>query len=304
VRDELAGWVNGIGEYKGGKGSDNGHWLATWSGAPMSVDRKTGDRKTIYIPRASVSLVGGIQPDILKKAMGREHMQDGMCARLLLAMPDARRVQWTEKTISFGTTKILEEAFDRLIAMEPDIDEEGRHIPLVLRLTPEAKTAWVEYYNRHRDELIGLDDELSAAWTKLEAYTARFALIFHLSAWASGEEVNEFEIDDVSMRAAIAVSDWFGFEARRVYAVLIEPEDARRDRLLLELIRRKGSQVTSRDLKLASRQFATADEAEVALQGLVDAGHGKWELVPPGPNGGRPTRAFQLFEGVYVTETL
>ncbi len=42
VRDELASWVDGIAEYKGGKGSDTGHWLASWSAAPWTVDRKTG----------------------------------------------------------------------------------------------------------------------------------------------------------------------------------------------------------------------------------------------------------------------
>ena len=42
VRDELAGWLGGIAEYKSGKGSDLGHWLASWSGVPMTIDRKTG----------------------------------------------------------------------------------------------------------------------------------------------------------------------------------------------------------------------------------------------------------------------
>ncbi len=28
------GWVDGLAECKGGRGSDTGHWLATWSAAP------------------------------------------------------------------------------------------------------------------------------------------------------------------------------------------------------------------------------------------------------------------------------
>jgi hypothetical protein len=303
VRDELAGWVNGIGEYKGAKSSDNGHWLATWSAAPMTVDRKTGERKTLYIPRAAVSVVGGIQPGVLRTAMGKEHMQDGMCARLLLAMPDGRKVQWTERTVSFGTSQLLAEMFDRLIGLEPAWDDEGRDVPYVLGLTPEAKTAWVDYYNRHRDEQVGLDGDLAAAWSKLEAYTARFALLFQLCSWASGDEVSDTEIDEVSMRAAIAVSDWFGREARRVYAVLSESEEARNDRELLDLIRRKGGRLTSRDLKASSRRFTSAEEAEAALQVFVQDGLGTWEFIPPGDKGGRPTRVFQLLESVCVTET-
>lgn len=44
VHDELAGWVDGIAEYKGGKGSDTDHWLAAWSGAPWTVDCKGGPK--------------------------------------------------------------------------------------------------------------------------------------------------------------------------------------------------------------------------------------------------------------------
>ncbi|WP_425613605.1 YfjI family protein [Anatilimnocola sp. NA78] len=303
VRDELAGWVNGIGEYKGAKSSDNGHWLAMWSAAPMTVDRKTGEKKTLYIPRAAVSVVGGIQPGILRTAMGKEHMQDGMCARLLLAMPDGRKVQWTERTVPLGTSEILAKTFDRLISLEPAGDEEGRDTPFVLAMTPEAKTAWVEYYDRHRDEQVGLDGDLAAAWSKLEAYTARFALLFQLCAWAAGDEVSETEVDEVSMRSAIAVSDWFGGEARRVYAVLSESDEARSDRELLDLIRRKGGRVTARDLKASSRRFASADEAEAALLTLVQDGLGRWDFIPPGSQGGRPTCVFQLLDSVCVTET-
>jgi hypothetical protein len=41
LRDELGG----IAEYKGGKGSDLGHWLASWSRVPLTVDRKTGAQR-------------------------------------------------------------------------------------------------------------------------------------------------------------------------------------------------------------------------------------------------------------------
>ena len=78
-RDELAGWLGGIAEYKGGKGSDLGHWLACWSAVPLTVDRKTGAVKMLHVPRAAVSIVGGIQPGVLRAAIGREHLQDGLC---------------------------------------------------------------------------------------------------------------------------------------------------------------------------------------------------------------------------------
>jgi hypothetical protein len=63
-----------------------------------------------------------------------------------------------------------------------------------------------------------LDDDLCLAWSKLEAYAARFALIVQLCAWAAGEASGD-AIDQPNIEAGIAHSDWFGNEARRVYSV-------------------------------------------------------------------------------------
>jgi hypothetical protein len=205
VRDELAGWINGIAEYKGGKGSDTGHWLACWSAAPFTVDRKTGAQKMIHVPRGAVSIVGGIQPGILRQAIGREHMQDGLCARLLLASPEDRPVRWSDAVVSAGTIEGMEKLIEALLAMESGADAEGNPEPHPLPLTPVAKSVWVEYYDRHRGEIVDLDEDLAAAWSKLEAYTARFALIIQLC-----RDPAAVAVDEQSMIAAIALSDWFG----------------------------------------------------------------------------------------------
>lgn len=288
-RDELAGWLDGIAEYKGGKGSDTGHWLSTWSAAPLTVDRKTG-KKMIYIPRAAVSIVGGIQPGVLKRAIGHEHMQDGLCARLLLTMPENRPVTWTDTIIDPSIEAALDSVIDQLLTLEPGTDEDGDAAPLPLPLTPEAKAAWVEFYNRHRTEQVELDDDLAAAWSKLEAYAARFALIFQMCSWAAGDATGD-SVTEASIRAGITLADWFGNEARRVYAVLAESELDRQTRELVELIRRKGGSLTVRELMRSSRQHSTSDEAEGALEALVKAKLGRWEVAATATN---QTRVFVL----------
>lgn len=302
VRDELAGWFGGIAEYKGGKGSDLGHWLACWSGVPLIVDRKTGAKKMIHVPRASVSIVGGIQPGVLRTAIGREHMQDGLCARLLLAMPDPRPVRWSDAIVDPPTEAAMRSFFDRLLSLEPAADEDGNPAPFPLPLTPEAQEVWVAYYNRHRAELAELDDDLAAAWSKLEAYTARFALIFQLSSRAAGDGDAE-DIDQLSVQAAIRLSDWFGGEARRVYGVLAETDEEREARDLLALIRRKGGRMTTAELMRCSRRYTTAEAAEWALDRLVKAQSGRWESLPTGPKGGKPSRAFRTVDTADVDHT-
>ena len=62
ARDELAGWIGGFDRYARGSRSDAPHWLSMWSGESIVVDRKTGPQRTILVPRAAVSICGGIQP--------------------------------------------------------------------------------------------------------------------------------------------------------------------------------------------------------------------------------------------------
>lgn len=279
VRDELSGWLGGIAEYKGGKGSDLGHWLAAWSGAPLTVDRKTGAVKMIHVPRAAVSLVGGIQPGVLRGSIAKEHMQDGLCARLLMAMPEARPVVWSDESVDWSVESVLSGIFDQLLTLEPGVDAEGNHEPIAIDMTPEAKDLWVEYFNRHRGESAGLEDDLAAAWSKLEAYTARFALIFQLCSWAAGDASPD-EIDQDSMDAAIRLSDWFGGEAKRIYGLFVESNEEREARELCELIQRKGGSITARDLARASRKYRASMAAEDALDHLTEMGMGKWHVTP------------------------
>lgn len=296
-RDELAGWLNGIAEYKGGQGSDLGHWLACWSAQSLTVDRKTGAIKMINVPRAAVSLVGGIQPAVLRRAIGREHMQDGLCARLLMAMPDPRPVVWTDAIVDLPTEQRMSELFDKLLTIEPAANEHGEPEPFPLDLTPGAKAMWVDYFNRHRSELVELDDDLAAAWSKLEAYAARFALIFQLCGWAAGNATDE-AIEATAMEAAIELSDWFGGEAKRVYGMFCEDEADQQQRELIEMIQRRGGSITARELAHAARQYRKAGESDAALQLLADAGLGKWEVQP---TSGRPRNVFKLTP-VTVTE--
>ncbi len=194
LRDELSGWLRGMGEYKKGSkgGSDLGHWLSFWNADSVQKDR--AGSKPLTVRQAAVSIVGGIQPLILKQAIGHEHRQDGLCQRFLLVMPPERRVQWTERAVDVSVRRELEELFDRLLGIETPV--EASRIPL----SPSAKDVFVAYYNRHRAAMSDIDNDVRSAWSKLEAYTGRFALIFE-----AVKDGTEIAADTV--QAAIELSD-------------------------------------------------------------------------------------------------
>ncbi|MCA9266588.1 MAG: DUF3987 domain-containing protein, partial [Planctomycetales bacterium] len=294
--DELAGWFGSFDRYSSGKGgSDSANWLSMHNGESITVDRKTGNPRTIYVPEASVSVTGGIQPAILHRALGVEHRESGLAARLLLACPPRRAKRWTEADIAPEVESALTQIFDRLYDLQFTTDDNGVPRAVIVGLTPDAKEAWKEYYNRHAEEQNNLSGELSAAWSKLEEYAARLALVIHYVRWAAydpGLTDPDF-VDADSMRAGIELAEWFKRETRRVYALLSESDEERRQRTLVEWITRKGEAVTVRETQQGNRRFATSGEAEAALNELVKKGYGFWEPSPSGKRG-QPTRRFVL----------
>ncbi len=298
ARDEIGGWLGSFDRYSGGKGgADEAHWLSMHGGECLVVDRKTGTPRTIYIPSAAVSVTGGIQPGILNRALGAEHRESGLLARLLLAMPPRRAKQWTEAEISPLTEAALLAIFERLYELDFVRDADGDAHPITLPLSPAGKAAWIKFYNEHGREQADLTGDLSAAWSKLEGYAARLALVIHCVRWAAEDPTLMVadEVDEQSVGTGIALSRWFGHEARRVYSILAEDDEARDRRRLAEWIERRGGGVTLRELTHGVRQFrGDTNAARAALDDLVKAGIGRWTQPAPGSAGGRPSPRFEL----------
>jgi Protein of unknown function (DUF3987) len=289
VQDELAGWLRQIGKSPSGVGTDIGHWLSAWSAEPLRVDRKTGSRPSLNLRRPAISLIGGVQPDTLRRAIGLEHMQDGLCARLLLAMPESRPVRWTDCMVPHSVEREMRSVYEQLLLLRPNVDGEPAAIPL----SAGARRIWIEFYNGHHAHIETLDQELRAAGTKSTAYAARFALIVQL---CRSVEIGEgcAEIDEDAIRTGIELSSWCFGEARRIYRVLTETEEDRIHRQLIDLIHRRGGQVTARELMRASSHFHTVAAAEKALASLVVAGCGRWDFDNHGGGRGRPVSRFLL----------
>jgi len=306
ARDELAGWIASFDRYAtGGKGSDSAHWLSMFNGESIIVDRKTGIPRTIFVPQASVSIVGGIQPAILHRALGMEHRESGLAARLLLTCPPRKPKRWTEADIHSKAEAEIERMLDRLYDLQPAIGEDGELRPVVVTLTPEAKRLWREYYDAHALEQAELCGELAAAWSKLEEYPARLALVIHFARWAADDPRLQTPdaVDADSIKAGIRLGQWFKHETRRVYAILSESDTQREQRQLMEWIEGKGGSATAREVQQGNRSVVTSTDAENTLDELVKAGYGCWQDLTTTAKGGRPSRVFVLHTASTVYET-
>jgi hypothetical protein len=145
ARDELSAWLAGFDKYtnRNRVSSELPAWLSMYDGAPIVVDRKTGQR-TAYVPRASVCILGGVQPAILRRALGPEHRESGLAARLLLAYPPRKARQWTEASIDPAVEAKLEQLFDRLYDLQPATSEDGDPQPVIWLIPKKVQHVGVD----------------------------------------------------------------------------------------------------------------------------------------------------------------
>ena len=298
--DELAGWIGSLDAYtKSNK--DEAGWLSLHSGAPLTVDRKTG-KPTIYIERPTVSIVGGIQPGVFAKLFsgnaGKRKTQSGMTQRLLICEPTLRPKVWSERDISEPTKKAMFEVVKNLVDLSPNISPDGDRDPYHIVMDHEAKATWKRFFNDHNDETYKSTGAIRAHWGKLEAYAARLALILHLVEFADREDAPA-KINAQTLTAGIRLCRWFGSEAQRIYAdiLMVDGGVDTKERDLVEWIEKRGGSTTVRDLKRGPREYREKGKAESALNDLAKKQIGFWEVDSHDGGKGRPSRLFTLGDG-------
>jgi putative DNA primase/helicase len=222
-RDELAGWVRSMDQYKGGKGSDRQHWLNLWSTDEVVVDRKSRMGEPIILAKPFVSLFGGIQPAMLGEL--RAGMEDGLIDRFLFAYPAPRHVRFTEKEIGAEAEERYRALYRSLSDLRLVLDEYGDPNPKPLKLTPEALRLFAFCVDSLGAEVLqpGFPRRLEGVWAKLRGYLARLSLILavcrSVQSTASEERV---EREDVAAAAKLIV--YFKVHARRVFAEIGSPD--------------------------------------------------------------------------------
>ncbi len=82
--DELSGWFGSMDVYgKAGSSKDRALWLEAYNGGPKRIDRVT--RGHLFVPNWSVSLLGGIQPDVFSRIVSKLD-SDGLLQRFMVVI--------------------------------------------------------------------------------------------------------------------------------------------------------------------------------------------------------------------------
>ncbi len=169
VRDELVGWVRSHDAYR--KAGDRQSWLSLWAGSPLKVDRRGAG--TLYVPRPTVSVVGGIQPDLLPDLAPEAGQADGFVDRILMAWPTARPGRWTDAVVNPSLTTAAEHLFSVLRA--PVTDDE----PAVAELSLGARRTFAGWYDENADLVAQATGLAAGCYAKYPGHCARVAHVLH-----------------------------------------------------------------------------------------------------------------------------
>ncbi len=284
--DELAAWIKSMDQYLKGKGSDREKWLSLWTCSEILIDRASIE-EPIVLSRPFVSVTSGIQPDRLKLLTGNHH--DGFVERILFSFPEPIPDKWVEHRLSDTILQAYCQLYDDLYSLQPEI-EAAVIKPKILDLSALAKEGVILFYNNNVSDINTEPNPiLKAAFKKIEAYTARFALILQLC-----EDPESLRVEEGSIKRAAVLAEYFKSHARKVYAhiegVLINDKILR----AVEALKSHGGPMSLRECytkKVANCK--NAGEARQLFRELTRKGYGKMVEIK-NSGGGRPTVQFRL----------
>ncbi len=303
LRDELGGFLAGIGEYKRGSLADAARWCSTYDAGRIQVDRKQ-DGYQAFVPAAAVSILGGIQPATLGALYGergseKDHVELGLVPRLMFAMPpEVEREPPRDRVPPEGRDRLREGCRRLWTEVKMRADAKNRQRPVRVHLTPEAEDLywdyWLEQERARREEP---DPCLAAVQSKATGLALRLALVV---AYLDGAPLR---LDTVDVEHGIALARWHAREARRVAFLFRGDRASRLAAKVLEVVERRcraadsPDGVTCREVGQLVRGVKNAAEAERILSSLVAAGRLAAVDAPTTVQGGRPTVRYRPPDG-------
>lgn len=283
LQDELVALIKGMNQYKaGGQGRDRQFYLEAWAGGVVKADRKN-DPDPILVYNPFITILGGIQPEMLgalRDEMGRE---DGFVHRFLFSCPSPRvLLPWGEKKANPAHTLYWKSVFQKLTTLSQHIDPDGSMRPWMCVRTPEAEVVWKQWYDQRAVTINKQERQTRAVSFKNIGYAARLSLIMQMLRWATDESQTNQAIEPESVHAGCWLADYFSAQYQLVYEKLhTKPDDIKANELL-EWIKKKGGKATVRDIRRKGPNWLRKSSEIVKwLQELQDRGFGKYcENVP------------------------
>ncbi len=214
--DELSGWIGNFNRYN--KGSEEQMWLSSWSGQTIQVNRKSDD--PILIPFPFISVMGTIQPAVLKIFAENNRAENGFLDRLLFAcVEDLEKPYWSEEELNPDITESWNEILNKISNLPIHLDESGNPLSEILEFSIDGRKRIFEWQRQITDfSNESKNDDIMGINAKIEMYAIRFSLILQMLFFGCGEKKDKVSLKAVN--GAIALVEYFTKSALRVREII------------------------------------------------------------------------------------
>ena len=201
LQDELSGWFGGIEKYAGGKGGakDRSFWLRAYNGGEYAVNRVS--RGSFLIDNLSVSILGGIQPDALRKIMA-DATDDGLIQRFIPVVLQSAGLGVDEEL-----PDVAREYEDLVEGLRNVRSRDGLFGPMPILFSEGARVVRAKLEREHHDMVCALEQisrKFAAHIGKFDGMFPRLCLIWHCI-----ENVNAAVLpDEISADTAERVAEF------------------------------------------------------------------------------------------------
>lgn len=236
LHDELLGFFKGMNQYR--VGADRQYYLSIWSNEPIIVNRK--GKEPLQIQKPYVSIVGGIQPEMLDEIIRGEHSasgNDGFIDRFLFCYPDSVPSNWTDEDVR---EEVIHQYCEIITDIYFKLNEAN---PKNIVLGPKAREAYTDWYDdTERETLeIGFPEILKGVWRKLKGIHPRIMIIMHMLKWSSDQKTVDINvIDEETVVYTNYIMDFFKKHAQKVFQITYSNNQDKYALKLIEHVRRKG----------------------------------------------------------------
>ena len=177
LQDELSGWFGGMDKYSGkGAAKDRAYWLQSFNGGEYVLNRVS--RGSVIIENLSVSMLGGIQPDPMRK-LAADSYDDGFLQRSCPIILRASTMGQDEPNEE--AWKFYDDLVETLHMMNPPNS--------VLHFDSGAQAIRNQLEQKHLDLMNceAVNKKLSGHIGKYDTLFPRLCVLFHCIENASGD---------------------------------------------------------------------------------------------------------------------
>lgn len=290
-RDELAGLIGGLNQYRGGRGSDSEQLLEAYDGGGFRSLRVAANGGGRFYSRCHLSIYGTIQPAILRSLVA-DGDASGLWARFLMIPLPERVVPLPVDETPEQTTASTQAA--QLLASVADYVWRLPRTSLALDISGRERFFCYEA-RCQADALAATLPAQSALYGKAPGKVLRLAGVLHLLAGSVTDGWPSPAIDAAAIDRAVAVIDhltgWtLGLHAD---AAAGEASDLMRQihRIATTLNRPVGWRDVAQRLSKAARTSVDSSAAAAAAEALAEIGAGVLEQGARGSWSYRATEA-------------